>query len=257
MLLALETAIDSLLKSALPAIFTGGAAATVTFQSEVWDFDPLSADPVAGEPGPEDATDDLSFNPALPIGPYTLTRTPYPGPKRVYLRSSAGDLVALGPSEVIWNPLNAVEFSLALKATRDASGFDHLRVLYGVVSAATHLKTKHRLTLQISAADAATVEKALALALAVLSLNHAALMTQGSFAWTSPGYQAQGVLKTLKLVAGASPSATSRTLDIAVEVDMRVERLLGSDEGKPILRILSPGKVAGSKTIDIDPAVEA
>jgi hypothetical protein len=257
MLLALETAIGSLLKSALPTLFTGAGAATAAFQNEAWDVDPLSADPVAGEPGPEDAVDDLPFNPALPLGPYTLTRTPYQGPKRVYLKSSAGELVALSPAEVVWNPLNASSFTLVLRPGRDASGFDHLRILYGVVSAATHLKTKHRVTLQLAASDEPTVEKVLALSLSVLAMNHGALMNQGGFAWMSPGYQAGGVIKTLKFVSGASPTSTTRTLDLIVEIDMRVERLLGVDEGKPIAWILSPGKLAGGKSIDLDPAVEA
>src|SRR5215217_6618700 len=106
MLLALETAIVDLLKSALPSLFTGAGAATATFPGETWDFDPLSADPVAGEPGPEGAVDELAFDPSAPTGPYALTRPPYPGPKRVYLRSAAGELVALGNTEVVWNPEN-------------------------------------------------------------------------------------------------------------------------------------------------------
>ena len=69
MLLALETAIVDLLKSALPALFTGAGAATASFPLNTWDFDPLSADPVAGQPGPEDAVDELPFNAAAPAGP--------------------------------------------------------------------------------------------------------------------------------------------------------------------------------------------
>jgi hypothetical protein len=83
MLLALENAIVALLKNALPTLFTGATAATATFPNNAWDFDPLSADPVAGEPGPEDAVDDLAFNPTVPAGPYTLSRPPKPGPKSV------------------------------------------------------------------------------------------------------------------------------------------------------------------------------
>src|SRR6187397_2959232 len=166
MLLALETAVVNLLKSALPALFTGAGAATASFPLNTWDFDPLSADPVAGQPGPEDAVDELPFNPAAPAGPYTLTRPPYPGPKRVYLHSTAGELVALANSEVVWNPANPASFSFAPRPGRELSSFAHLQVLYGVVAAATRLKTKHKLALEIGGSTAAAAEQALALALA-------------------------------------------------------------------------------------------
>ena len=42
-----------------------------------------------------------------------------------------------------------------------------------------------------------------------------------------------------------------------LELASGVERLLGPDEGKPIRQILSPGKTPGSKSVDIDPAVQA
>jgi len=53
MLLALENAIDALLRSELPALFAGAGAATASFAKQTWDFDRLSADPLAGEPGPQ------------------------------------------------------------------------------------------------------------------------------------------------------------------------------------------------------------
>jgi hypothetical protein len=256
MLLALENAIVALLKNAFPALFTGTTPATVTFPNDTWDFDPLSADPVAGEPGPEDAVDDLAFNPSTPAGPYTLTRPPYPGPKRVYLRSATGDLVALSNTEIIWDPLNAASFTFAPRPGREVSGFDHLEILYGVVAAATRLKTLHKLTLQITAADAGTVEQVLALSLSALALNRDSLMSQSGFSWNSGSYQAQGVVKTFKFSAGAA-TAASRTLSLEVEVDLRVERILGENEGKPIVRILSEGQPVGTKTVDIEPIVQA
>jgi hypothetical protein len=257
MLLALENAIVDLLQTALPALFTGAVAATATFPADAWDFDPLSADPVAGEPGPEDAVDELAFNPAAPAGPYTLTRPPYPGPKRVYLHSATGELVALGNTEVVWNPSDPASFSLAPRAGRDLSGFDHLQVQYGVVAAATRLKTLHKLTLQLTAADPATAEQALALSLAVLVLNRDTLMRQGGFSWSAGGYQAEGTVKTLKFSSGSAPSTSSRILNLEAELDLRLERLLEEGEGKPIQYILSPGKVPGTKPVDIDPAVQA
>ena len=257
MLLALETAIVDLLKSALPALFTGAGAATASFPLNTWDFDPLSADPVAGQPGPEDAVDELPFNAAAPAGPYTLTRPPYPGPKRVYLHSAAGELVALGNTELVWNPANPAAFSLAPRPGRELSGFAHLQVLYGVVAAATRFKTKHKLALEIGGSTAAAAEQALALALAVLVLNRDTLMAQASSAWNSGNYQAKEVVKGLKFSSGSAAAPTSRSLLFEAEVELRVERLLGPDEGKPIRQILSPGKTPGSKSVDIDPAVQA
>jgi len=257
MLLALQNAIVALLNGALPALYTGPGAATATFPAESWTFDPLSADPVAGEPGPEDAVDDLPFNGESPGGPYTLTRPPYPGPKRVYLRSGAGELVPLSSPEVVWDPLDPTSFTLLLRPGRDLIGFNQVEILYGVLAAATRLKTLHKCTLQIAATDAATAEAALALSLAVLVLNRATLMEQGGFASNSGSYQAQGTLKTLKFSTGAAPTTTTRTLDLEVQVDLRLERLLGETEGRPIAWILSPGKTAGSKPIDIDPALQA
>src|SRR5215470_14960264 len=169
MLLALENAIVALLKNAFPALFTGAGAAALSFPVDTWEFDPLSADPVAAVSGHEDAVDDLAFNPAAPAGPYTLTRPPYPGPKRVYLRSAAGELVALSSAEIVWDPANAASFTFVPRPGRDVAGFDHLQVLYGVVAAATRLKAAHKLMLQISAADADTAERALALSLSALA----------------------------------------------------------------------------------------
>jgi len=257
MLLALENAVDALLRSELPALFAGAGAATASFAKQTWDFDRLSADPLAGEPGPQDAVDDLSFDPAVPGGPYLLTRPPYPGSKRVYLRSAAGELVALAPSEVVWNPADAASFSLAPRPGRDLVGFSRVQVLYGVVAAATHLKVRHQLSLQIAAADAAAAERACALALSVLVMHRAALLRAGGTSWTANGYQAASVLKALKFAAGAAPASATRSLMVEAEVDLRLERLLGADEGHAIRHIVSPGRSSGSKPIDVDPAVQS
>jgi hypothetical protein len=257
MLLALEKAIVDLLKSALPALFTGTGAATVTFPTDTWSFDPLSADPVAGEPAQEDAVDEFVFNPSAPAGPYVLTRPPYPGPKRVYLHSTAGDLVALGNTEVVWNGSNPASFTVVPRPGRDLSGYDHLQVQYGVVAAATRLKMLHKLALQITASDPAAAEQAFALSLSALTLNRTALMNRASASWNAGSYQAQAIVKALKFANGATTPTGDHTLSLEAEVDVRLERLLGEDEGKPIVRILSPGKAAGTKPIDIDPAVQA
>ena len=256
MLLALETAIRGLLESALPALFTGASAVQLAFGDDAWTFDALSADPVAGEAGPEDAVDQLAFDPNAPAGPYTLTRPPYPGPKRVYLRSPAGELVALSPGELTWSSTDPRSFTFQPRAGRDVSAFSQVSVQYGVIAAGTQLKVLHRASLVFSAADAARAEQAVTLAIAVLALGRETLMQQGAFAFTSGGYQARGTIKTLAF-SGGTTVATQRTLLLTAEVDLKVQRLLGEDEGTPILEIRSPGRAAGRRPVDIDPAVEA
>lgn len=257
MILALQSAIAALLETSLPEIFGGATPATVMFPEGIWHFDPLSADPVAGEPGPEDARDLLPFDAAAPTGPHTLTRTPYPGPKRIYLRAASGDRLVLSNAEINWDDNDPRVFTLTPRADRVLVDFNQLEVLYGVIGAATQVKTLHKFVLEISASDGPGTETAFALALSVLTLHRTALMEQGGASWTSGGYQAQSSIKELKLSAGAIPSATTRQLEMAVQVDLRLQRLLAVDEGKPIERILSPGQEASTKTIAIEPDVEA
>ena len=256
MLQKLQQAITDLLTTAFPALFTGAGAVTLSYAADIWTFDAASVDPVAGEPGPEDAVDTLPFNPVAPAGPYTLTRPPYPGPRRVYLRSAAGDLAALLPSELSWNPPNGAEFSVQPRPGRDLANFNQLEMHYGVVAAGTRLKILHQLSLTLAAADTAKAEQALVLGLAALALNREALRAQAGFTYNTLGYQTQGSLKSLSLTSGDSAAASGHRLVLTAEVDLRVQRLLGADEGKPITHILSPGKVVGAKSIDIDPAVQ-
>lgn len=253
----LRNAITALLKSALPTLFTGAGAVVVSFVTDDWTFDPSSLDPVAGEPGPEDAADRLAFDPAAPAGPYLLTRPPYPGPRRVYLRSAAGERVALLPSELSWSASDPRSFGVQLRAGRDASGFNQLEIHYGVVAAGTRLKVMHQLAIAFASGDAGKLEQALVLGLAVLALNRETLRAQAAFSFSAGNWQADGRLKTLGFVSGSSPAGSGHRLVASVEIDLRVQRLLGPDEGKPIERIVSPGREAGTKAIDIDPAVQA
>ena len=257
MLLALEGAIVNLLNRELPSLFTGPGSASASFSAHTWDFDRLSVDPVAGEPGPEDAVDELAFDPATPAGPYALTRPPCPGPKRVYLRATSGELVALGNAEVVWDPADRASFSVVPAGGRSLSGFDHLHVMYGVVAAATRLKTLHKLTLQLAGADAGDTEQAFALALATLVLNRDTLLRAGGFAWAAGGYQVEGSVRTLKFSAGSAPATSLRTLALEAELDLRLERLLEEGEGEAISRILSPDRTPGGRSVGMDPAAEA
>lgn len=255
MLLALQSAITSLLQSSLPALFSGAGAVGVAFGSDSWTFDPLSADPVAGEPGPEDAVDRLAFDPASPAGPYALTRPPYPGPKRVYLRSPAGDLIAVSATELSWNPANPASFGFQPRPGRELDGFDQLEVHYGIVAAGSQLKLLHQATLTLTAADATAAAQALSLALAVLALNRETLREQAAFSVGSGSYQAAGALKTLSFTGGSTAGGTA-TLQLAAELDLKVQRLLGDDEGQPIQHIVSPGRPIGDRPVDIDPVVQ-
>ncbi len=253
----LRNAITALLKSALPTLFTGTGAVVVSFVADDWTFDPSSLDPVAGEPGPEDAIDRLAFDPVAPAGPYLLTRAPYPGPRRVYLRSPAGELVALLPAELSWSTSDPKSFGVQPRPGRDLRGFDQLEVHYGVVAAGTQLKVMHQLAIGLATGDAAKLEQALSLALAVLTLNRETLRAQAAFSHSAGNWQADGTLKTLGFVSGSSPPSGGHRLVASAEVNLRLRRLLGADEGQSIVRIVSPGREAGTKAIDIDPAVQA
>jgi hypothetical protein len=255
MQLALQTAITRLLESALPPLFTGAGAVEVAFGDERWSFDPLSADPVAGQPGPEDASDRLAFNPAAPAGPYRLTRPPYPGPKRVYLRSPVGELIAISIAELTWNPADAASFSFQPRPGREVAGFNELEVRYGIVAAGSLLKLLHQASLTLTAASPATAAHAQTLALAVLALNRETLREQAVFSHSAGSYQASGTLKTLSFTSG-SANGNMATLVFVAELDLKVQRLLGDDEGQPIVRIVSPGRPIGGRPIDIDPVVE-
>lgn len=256
MLLNLQSAITTLLKSSFPAQFTGAGSVTLAWSVQTFTVDPVSADPVAGEPAPEDAVDQLPFDPAAPTGPYTLTRPPYAGPKRVYLRNLAGELAALGPAEVQWAADDPARFTLVPRAGRLLASYDHVQVQYGVVAAGTKMKTAQQVTLTLSGADIGKSEQALALALAALGLNREALRQQAAFDYQAGSYRTQGTLKSLSFAGGGSGTPKLYRLVINAEIDLKLQRLMGPDEGRPIAHITSPGRAGSGKAIDIDPAVE-
>ncbi|HMX28819.1 MAG TPA: hypothetical protein PKC13_24745, partial [Blastocatellia bacterium] len=75
----LDEANKDLLVQALPGLLGGATPAVqASVTGDLFELDPRSADAVAGEPRPDDRTDNLPFNPAQPAGPYTLTQTPDP-----------------------------------------------------------------------------------------------------------------------------------------------------------------------------------
>lgn len=259
MLLALQNAFLELLKSSFPDLFDGTPAPIqVTFQNHGWTLDPSSADPTAGEPTQDDAADLLAFDPAQPAGPYTLSRPPYPGPRRVYLRTAGDDRQALGPAEVQWDSANPQSFTLQPKPTRVLSGFNRVEVLYGVTAVFTQLKSHHQLPVLLSGSEDATLERGEALALAAFALNREAVMAAGAFSHAGGDYTAAGTLKSLKLLKGAANTGSSRELVLDAEVELKVSRALAEGEGRAILRIVSPGKSpSGERKVDIDIDVQS
>lgn len=257
MLLALQSAITALLQGAFPALFTGAGAVQMAFADNQWQFDPMSADPVAGEPGPQDAVDALVFNPAAPTGPYLLTRPPYPGPRRVYLRTPSGDLAALANAELVWDAINPASFIFKPRTGRLLTGFDHLEAHYGVVAAGTQLKTLHQTSLLLTTADPARAEQALSLSLAALALNRERLRQQAAYSFAAGNYQVAGTLQSLSFASGSTSAAHVSSVLIHTALDLTVQRLLVESEGQPIVHISSPGRPAGGRPIDIDPVVQA
>jgi hypothetical protein len=91
-------------------------------------------------------------------------------------------------------------------------------------------------------------------------LNREALRAKAAFTHSTPDDRAQGSLKSLCFVSGASAAASGHPLRVNAGADLRLQRLLGADKSPPIAFILSPGKAVGVKSIDIDididPAVQ-
>lgn len=260
MLVALQKAFHDLLKASFPDVFTGDPIPVrVEFPEYQFIFDPSSADPVAGSPVQDDASDSFPFNPASPAGPYTLTKPPYPGPRRVYLKTPAGDRQPLKVAEVAWDPNDSRQLTLSPGPTRVLASYDQVEVLYGVTAVFTQLKSLHPMPVRLLAGEGEEVkaDRAESLALAAYALNRDALMTAGGFTQTGGGYTVQGTIKSLTLQKGSAPSQGVRRLVMEVEAELKISRALGADEGKPILRILSPGRGAGGRKVDIDPSVES
>lgn len=258
MLLSLQTALVALLRDAFPAIFGGAPpAVAVEFPAYEWTFDASSADATAGEPAPDDARDVMAFDPESPGGPYALSRPPYPGPRRVYLRGASGARLTLAPAEVRWDPAEPRAFTLAPRPARVLAGLDEVEVLYGVTAVATKLTGVHAARVLLTAADDAAAERALALALAAFALNRAALVGAGAFTETGGDYVVRGAIKTLTMRGGSATATGVRSLTLDAEVELKVSRALGTDEGTPIERILSPGASPGTRPVDVRIDVEA
>lgn len=255
----LDEAIKNLLVQALPALLGGNSPAVETsVTGDLFELDPRSADAVAGEPRPDDRTDNLPFSPAQPAGPYTLTQTPDPGPRRVRLTSALGDRIALTEAEVIWDADDARRFTLNLRADRELAGINGVQALYSVVAVYTKLKFGQSLTVQLQSGDAAKLEQAEALTVAVITLNRQQLIEQGRETFSQGDYGAQLEIKSFQFVKGATPSAGARLLHFRAEIELKATRALAETEGRPIQRIRTAGRpLDPNRAVDIFIDVEA
>jgi hypothetical protein len=254
----LGEALRALITTALPELFSGPAAVTLTISADLFEVDPKSADVMASEPRPEDRTDTLAFDPGNPAGPYSLTQSPYPGPRRVYLTTDDGDRIPLRDNEVVVDEVNSRTFTLALRPGRDVSVVNGVLVLYGITAVFTKLKVVQTLTVHLEAGEANKLNDAQALAVAVIELNRPQLIAAARGASEGGDYTADIELKSLKLRKGTAPAATQRTLTLEAEIEMKARRALREDEGKPITSIRSPGRPADpGRPIDVDVELNA
>ena len=274
----LDAAIAALLRDALPGLL-GGAQPPVTLavQSDTFATDPNAGDAVAqgaqaSEARPDDFSDQFAFNPvgivfdpqdpaydpvALPR--FTLSKPPYPGPRRVRLVTGAGDRIALREREVIWDEVDGRRFTLALARTRDLAGVTAVQVLYGVIAVFTVVKFNQVLSVVLEVAEsAAQLERCEALATGVIELNRQALLDASAATYDDGDYGATVKTNSFKLVEGSSPAANQRRLVYTAEVELKITRALYDDEGRPIVRIRTPGRPADpQRPIDIEVGVEA
>lgn len=268
----LDNAITTLLTAALPSLLGGETPPVVlTIQSGCFVVDPRSAEGLASEPRPDDQLDHFAFNPAGivfdPHDPaydpqqlprFTLTKPPYAGPRRVRLRTAAGDRIPVREQEVQWDELDTRVFILALLPSRDLTDVNGVEVLYGVIAVFTTLKANHPMTIQLQAADAAQLERASALVTGVIALNTQELLDHSTATYDDGDYSATAKAMSLNLLEGNSPAADQRVLTYQVEIELKTTRALRSDEGRPIVRIRTPGRpLDPGRPVDIDIGVDA
>jgi hypothetical protein len=256
----LADALENLLTQALPGLL-GGASPPVllSVNGGEFDVDPQSAEAVASEPRADDQTDELPFDPADPSGPYLLTKPPYPGPRRVRLLTAAGDRIPLRENEVVWDETEARRFTLDLRPDRDLTGITHVGVLYGVTAVFTKIKTIDTVNVELTASDVATgdLARAEALVLAVISLHRQQLADAARETYEDGEYGATTELKGITVLKGTSPADDTRLLTLRAEGEVKATRALREDEGRPIVRIRTPGRpVDPSRPVDIRIDVE-
>jgi hypothetical protein len=245
------TALQALLVDSLPGVFGGKTpAVSLSVANETVDIDLHSAEATAGEPRPDDQTDDLTFKPKKPGGPYQLSQTPLPDPRRVRLITKDGARVALRPEEIAWDPTDPRAFSLILRPERDLSEIATVQVLYSMVSVFTTLSAVQSLDLELKGSD--RLNDAAALAIAVIQLTRQALVDKANADYQDGAYGAAVKVKSFGLIKAAQSAPDACILSFASKVDIRATRTLAETEGTPIERIVTPGQSPDSKRrIDI------
>jgi hypothetical protein len=255
----LDVAIKALLTEALPGLF-GGATPAVKLDvvSDAFVIDKRSTEPIAGQPRPDDRVDSLAFDPDDPAGPYVLTASPYPGPRRVRLRSATGAVTTLTAAELAWDPHDSRRLTVQPRPGRDLSGFTALEVLYGVTAVFTSVKGTRTLELAFEGADAGELRSAEALALAAIALNRERLVADAVIEYSDGDYRARESVISLGLTQARGLTDQTRGLTLVAEVGYKLERALREDEGTPIEHILSPGRTPDpARAVDIGIDVDA
>ena len=285
----LDEAIVALLKDALPGLLGGAQPpVTLTVASDTFATDPNASDALASEARPDDFSDQFAFDPtgivfdpqdpaynpaALPH--FTLSKPPYPGPRRVRLVTGAGDRIALGEREVAWDEVDGRRFTLTPRRTRDLAGVVAVQVLYGVIAVFTVVKFNQVLSVVLQAADAEAesaagqLERCEALATGVIELNRQALLDASAATYDDGDYEARVKTNSLKLLEGnrlsggpgsdpgSNSGANQRRLVYTAEVELKITRALHDDEGRPIARIRTTGRpVDPQRPVDIEIGVE-
>src|ERR1044071_8545889 len=173
----LDEALRQLLLDTLPALFGGPTPPVqVSVAQDLFTFDAESAEAEAGEPRVDDQIDQFPFDPAAPEGPYTLTKPPLPGPRSIRLTSALGDRVPLLEEETLPDPDDDRVFRLQARPDRDLAQFNGVQVLYGVSAVFVRLKGTQTFVVNLQSNDAARLEQAESLALAVIELNRKRLI---------------------------------------------------------------------------------
>ena len=248
----LDEVLKTLITTGLPGLFSGPAPVKITVSSDLFEIDPRSADTLAGEPRPEDRTDAFPFDPGNPAGPYNLTQSPYPGPRRVYLTTTSVDRIPVSENEVILDEVDSRRFTLALRPGRELTGITGVLALYGITAIFTKLKGIQTLTVELESTDAARLNEAEALTVAVIELNRSHFAEAAQATFEDGDYGVDIEIKSLKLLKGAA-AATQRLLTLQAEVELKARRALREDEGKPIKVIRTPGRPTDpGRPVDID-----
>jgi hypothetical protein len=258
----LDEAISTLLQTALPALF-GGAPALVSLSvsGDRFTVDKTSAEGTVSDARPDDRYDAFAFDPNNPPASLSLTQPPYPGPKRFWLTTNAGDRITLKTSEIIWDPADNTVFSLALEPYRDLSDVSGLLVLYAVVAVFTTFKAEQVVSVRLQAADANQVEQAEALATGVIQLSLSDLIAQSATTYDSGDYSVTVSAKSLKVIEGRSlvvDAGFVREMIYHAEIEVKAKRALRTDEGAVITRIITEGRASDpSRVIDVHIGVDA